>query len=151
MAAEVAALAALGVASVKIFLAFPELGMMASDKVLYETLREGGLNRIITFVHCENGSVVEARIEELIERGHIDLTGFVEARPPALEAEAVARTITLAGIAEGAVYVAHQSCREALAEIRAAKARGQRVWAEACTHHLMSPTRATREPAGASS
>src|SRR3954447_22631364 len=50
----------LGARSVKLFLAYPELGLMTSDRVLFETMRSAADLGLIVMVHCENGGVVAA-------------------------------------------------------------------------------------------
>jgi dihydropyrimidinase len=134
---EIEELASVGATGVKLFLAFPELGMMASDQVLYETLRACAAHQLMTLVHCENGGVIAARIAHLLARGRVETNWFTEARPPATEHEAVARTLALAKLADAPVYLVHQSCGDSLAALACARASGQRVWGEACTHHLL--------------
>jgi dihydropyrimidinase len=135
--ADIDQVAALGATGIKLFLAFPELGMMASDRVLYETLRACSASGLVTLVHCENGGVIAARIAELLEHGHVETSWFSVARPAATESEAVARTLALARLADAPVYLVHQSCRGSLAALCRARSRGQRAWGEACTHHLL--------------
>jgi dihydropyrimidinase len=130
-------LAALGACTIKHFLGYPELGMMTSDRTLYESLRHGSEVGLLTLVHCENGAAIDARVDEAIARGRTDMRAFVWARHPGLEEEAVARTIALAGVAGAPVYLVHVSTAGSLDLVRQARARGQQVWAEACTHHLL--------------
>ncbi len=52
------------------------------------------------------------------------------------EAEAVRRAIYLAGQTDTPLYIAHMTCREAIAELQKAKGTGQRVSGETCTHYL---------------
>jgi dihydropyrimidinase len=132
-----AELAALGARSVKLFLAYPELGLMASDRVLYETLRVGHRLGLLVQVHCENGGAIAARVDEFLAAGRKDVRAFVETRPPGVEEEAVGRTLALAALAEAPVYLVHLSTAGSLDLVRAARHRGQAVFAEACTHHLL--------------
>jgi dihydropyrimidinase len=145
-ARDIEQLASLGAAGVKLFLAFPELGMMASDRVLYEALRACAAQQVMALVHCENGGVIAARIAHLLERGDVETHWFTEARPPATEYEAVIRTLVLAKLADAPVYLVHQSCSESLAALARARARGQRAWGEACTHHLLFTEEQYRRP-----
>ena len=136
-ATVLAALARLGARSVKLFLAYPELGIMASDRTLYETLRDASRLGMIVMVHCENAGVIAARVDELLAAGRKDPRAFVESRPPGVEEEAVARTLALAALADAPVYLVHLTTAASLDLVRAARRRGQRVFAEACTHHLL--------------
>ncbi len=136
-AADREELAALGARTIKHFLGYPELGMMTSDRTLYESLRQGSEIGLLTLVHCENGGAIDARVEEAIASGRTDVRAFVWARDPGLEEEAVARTLALARVAEAPVYLVHVSTAGSLDLVRAARVAGQPVRAEACTHHLL--------------
>ncbi len=135
--ADLVELRSLGATSVKLFLAYPELGMMASDRTLYETLRAARDLGLLTMVHCENGGAIEALVEEQLAAGRTGVEGFVAARPPEVEEEAVARVLALARLAGAPVYLVHLSSAGSLELVREARRRGQAVWAEACTHHLL--------------
>jgi dihydropyrimidinase len=132
-----AALAELGARSIKLFLAYPELGLMASDRVLYETLRDAHRLGLLVQVHCENGGAIAARVDEFLGAGRKDLRAFVETRPPGVEEEAVGRSLALAALAGAPIYLVHLSTAGSLDLVRAARQRGQTVFAEACTHHLL--------------
>jgi dihydropyrimidinase len=134
---ELERLAAVGAGSIKLFLAYGELGLQVPDRVLYETLRDSSRLGLLTMVHCENGGAIEARVAEALADGRCDPRAFAWTRPPLVEEEAVARTLALARLADAPVYLVHLSCSGSLELVRAARRRGQRVWAEACTHHLL--------------
>jgi dihydropyrimidinase len=135
-------LARLGARTIKHFLGYPELGMMTSDRTLYESLRHGSELGLLTLVHCENGDATDARVDDAIASGRTGVDGFVWARHPGLEEEAVARTLALARVAAAPVYLVHLSTSGSVELVRTARARGQRVFAEACTHHLLLDDRA---------
>lgn len=135
--ADLEELSALGASSVKLYLAYPELGMMASDRTLYETLRASVELGLLVMVHCENGQVIGARVEEQLALGATGIDGFVATRGPGVEEEAVARTLALARLAEAPVYLVHLSTVGSLDLVREARSRGQVVIAEACAHHLL--------------
>jgi dihydropyrimidinase len=128
-------LTTLGATGVKLFLAYPELGMMASDQRLYETLRDASQMSLPVLVHCENGGAIEALVEEYVAAGRRETSCFAETRPPEVEEEAVHRTLALAALAGAPVYLVHLSTAGALALVRE-RAEGQAVVAESCTHHL---------------
>jgi len=127
----------LGARSVKLFTAYRELGMQASDRTLYEALRDAGGLGLLTMVHCENGDVIAALVAEHLAAGRCEARYFAACRPPEVEVEAVGRVLTLAGLARSPVYLVHLSTAGALDLVRAARARGQTVFAEACIHHLV--------------
>jgi dihydropyrimidinase len=130
-------LAEAGARTIKHFLGYPELGMMTSDRTLYESLQLGSELGLLTLVHCENGGAIDARVDEAIAAGRTDVRAFVWARDPELEVEAVTRTLALAHVAGAPVYLVHLSTAGSLDLVRAARDRGQRIWTEACTHHLV--------------
>jgi dihydropyrimidinase len=130
-------LKALGVRGVKLFLAYPEQELMVSDGCLYRVLRESTRLRYTVRVHCENGSVVDALVDESVTRGRRGVRDFVRSRPPAVEEEAIARTLAIARLAGSPVYITHITTAAGMAQIRSARARGQTVHAEVCLHHLL--------------
>jgi dihydropyrimidinase len=127
----------LGIRGVKLFLAFPELGIMASDQTLYETLRDADRLGLLVQVHCENGGIIEALVEEFLDAGRHEARYYADARPPEVEDEAVSRTLAAASLAGAPVYIVHMSTAGGINLVRLARARGQAVVAEACTHHLI--------------
>jgi len=136
-AAQLAELARVGARAVKLYLAFSELGMQASDRTVYETLRDATRLGMLVRVHCENGGAVDALVDEQLAHGSTGVEGFVRSRPPLVEEEAVERTLALARLADGPVYLVHLTTAGSIDLVRRARARGQVVWAEACTHHLV--------------
>lgn len=127
----------IGVHGVKLFLAFPEQGLMASDGCLYEVMRAAVRLGLLTRVHCENGSVIEALIADYLARGRRQAASFARSRPPEVEEEAIARTLAIAGLAAAPVYITHVTTAGGVALIRAARVGGQVVHTEVCLHHLL--------------
>lgn len=129
-------LAELGVTSVKLWLAYRELGIMADDAQTFAVMREAADEGVLVQAHCENGYLAAALKEEFAAAGRTGLAHHGEARPPLLEAEAIHRFLAIARLAGADSYVVHVSGAAALEEIRRARAGGQQVYAEACPHHL---------------
>jgi dihydropyrimidinase len=61
---ELAAVKRAGAAAIKIFLAYPELGIMCSTRRLYELMRAARELGLLVQVHCENAPLIEALVEE---------------------------------------------------------------------------------------
>src|SRR5438445_11181 len=135
--AELERLRRAGARSVKLFTAFPELGMVASDRKLYETLRDASRLGMLVMVHCEVSGAIDALVDEALAAGRTGPRAFAETRPPLVEEEQVARVLGLARLAGAPVYLVHLSTAGSLDLVRAARRRGQTVWAEACTHYLV--------------
>jgi dihydropyrimidinase len=127
----------LGVRAVKLFLAFPEQGLMATDGCLYEVLHASARLGFLLKVHCENGSVIEALTAAFLARGRRAPAYFAYSRPPEVEDEAIARTLSIARLAGAAVYITHMTTAGGIERLRAARAAGQPAHAEVCLHHLV--------------
>ena len=135
---DLAAVKRAGAAAIKIFLAYPELGIMCSTRRLYELMcaaRELGL---LVQVHCENAPLIEALVDEAVTAGARSARVFADTRPPEVEEEAVARALAAASLADAPCYLVHLSSAGSLEQVRLARRRGQRgVFAEVCAHHLL--------------
>jgi dihydropyrimidinase len=139
---DLSELAQLGVSSVKLWLAYRELGIMADDAQAFAVMREAADEGVLVQAHCENGYLAGALRDEFVAADHTGLRWHGEARPPLLEAEAVHRFLAIARLASADAYVVHVSGVAALAEIERARALGGNVYAEACPHHLVFDERA---------
>jgi dihydropyrimidinase len=128
---------ALGVGSVKLWLAYIELGIMADDDVAFAVMQEAAALGMVVLAHCENGRVVDVLTRELVAAGEMGLGSLPRSRPIALEAECVHRFLAMAEVAGATAYVVHVTGSRPMQEIAAARSRGQAVYGEACVHHLL--------------
>ena len=125
-----------GINSFKIFLAYKG-AFGIDDTELYRTLKLAkGLGVIVT-AHCENETLIAERQRELLAAGKTGPEFHHASRPPAVEAEGVHHLMSFAELTGAAIYIVHLSCREALAEALAARARGVRVNIETLIQYLM--------------
>jgi dihydropyrimidinase len=136
-AADVDALSRLGVCGLKLYLAYPELGMMASDRDVYRVMTAGRRHGLAVQVHCENGDMIAELTQAALAAGHTGVRSFFTTRPPIAEEEAVHRVLCLAELAGAPVYLVHLSTSGALDHVRAARRRGVSAWAEAVTWGLI--------------
>jgi dihydropyrimidinase len=134
---DLADAAALGVGSVKLWLAYVELGIMADDDVALAVMQEAADLGVVVLAHCENGRAVDLLTRRRVEAGELGIESLPASRPIELEAECVHRFLALAGLAGATPYVVHVTGRAPLDEIRTARRRGQIVHAEVCPHHLL--------------
>jgi dihydropyrimidinase len=134
---DLADAAALGMGSVKLWLAYVELGIMADDDVALAVMQEAADLGVVVLAHCENGRAVDLLTRQRVEAGELGIESLPAGRPIELEAECVHRFLVLAGIAGATPYVVHVTGRAPLDEIRMARRRGQTVHAEVCSHHLL--------------
>ncbi|HWK26409.1 MAG TPA: dihydropyrimidinase [Solirubrobacter sp.] len=133
---DLAELAAQGVTSFKLFMAYKG-DVMVDDETLFRTLEVGRREGCLTLVHAENGDVIDVLVKRALAAGHVEPRWHAATRPPLTEAEATARAITLARLAGAPLYVVHVSCREALEPIVAARRAGAAVWGETCPQYLV--------------
>ena len=132
---EIGEMAALGIPTFKLYMTYPAM-MLRSGEML------GALRRLkelgcLAGVHCENSALIDVLTAEAREAGRLGPASHPRVRPAVLEAEAVSRLLRMARLADVPVMVVHLTCREALEEVRAARRRGQTVYAETCPHYLL--------------
>ncbi|MGH3410979.1 MAG: amidohydrolase family protein, partial [Streptosporangiaceae bacterium] len=126
--AEVAALAADGHTSVKVFLSDPAFA--AGTPGLAEVIAAAGRAGSITLVHCEDAGMLERTGRELIESGRGAIQFFPDARTVDAEVAAVDAAIGLTAETGSAVYIVHLSSAAALDRCRQARAAGRPVYVE---------------------
>jgi dihydropyrimidinase len=125
-----------GVTSFKVYTAYRNR-LMLDDAHLFAVMRRVAAANGLVVVHAENGDVIDTLVAEAVARGDTAPRFHALTRPAAAEAEATARACRLAELAGARLYVVHVTCREALAEIEAARRRGMPILAETCTHYLL--------------
>jgi dihydropyrimidinase len=135
VAAEIPLMRDLGVTSFKVYMAYDALRL--PDAAIYDVLKAVGKIGGIVGVHCENGDLVTVGIAAQKASGGMTAKYHPRSRPNAVEAEAVNRLLTIAELADTPVNIVHISTREALALVRAARAKGREVYAETCPHYLL--------------
>lgn len=134
---EVRALAEDGITSFKLYMAYRARGLMASNTTLAKALAAAGKAGGLVGVHAEDEEMVEAAASGLQRVGQTALAFFAAGRPPGAESAAIARACWMAEEAKAPLYIFHLSTAAGLDEIRRARARGVRVWAETCPHYLV--------------
>jgi dihydropyrimidinase len=135
---DLAAARRAGAAAVKVFLAYPELGIMCSTRELFELMASAARLGLIVQVHCENGPLIEALTASAVATGRRGPRVFAETRPAQVEEEAVARALATASLTGAACYLVHLSSEGAIEQVRLARRHGRaRIFAEVCLHHLL--------------
>lgn len=124
-----------GVASVKLYMAYPDR-LMVDDDTLGRALSASRATGVRVCVHAEDGATVESLVTAAIAEGRTGPDTVPSVRPPSVEAEAIRRVAGLARQAGAWLYVVHLSSREGLEAVRAARADGVDVHAETCPHYL---------------
>ncbi|MDR7418568.1 MAG: dihydropyrimidinase [Armatimonadota bacterium] len=132
---EVAHLPARGVPTVKVLMAYRGR-VMVEDADILRIMRRAAAAGMLTMVHCEHGDAIDVLIGDALAAGRRAPRDHGLTRPAVLEAEATGRAIALAEVAGAPLYVVHVTCAGAVAQIRAARARGLPVWGETCPQYL---------------
>jgi dihydropyrimidinase len=134
---EVDAMVAEGITSFKIFMAYPNV-LMVDDRTIYKLMERTKTLGALVCVHAENGTVIDAIVQETLAAGNMGPLYHALSRPAAAEAEAVHRVVAISELAGGAnVYIVHVSCEEAMQEVKAGRERGLPVMGETCTQYLV--------------
>ena len=141
---ELREMTAAGVTSSKVYLAYDNLRL--SDAAAYEVVKAVGAEGGVVGCHCENGDLVTEGIRAQQAAGNLSPAAHPLSRPPAVEAEAVGRWLTIAELAGCPVNIVHLSTLRGLEAVRAARTRGQRLYVETCPQYLLLDERSYRLP-----
>ena len=125
-----------GVASFKLFMAYPGV-LMVDDATIFQALSRTAKNGALICMHAENGSVIDVIIRRALAEGKKAPIYHAVTRPATAEAEAVHRAIAMAEIAGAPVYIVHLSSEDALNQVREARSRGVPAFAETCPQYLL--------------
>jgi dihydropyrimidinase len=142
--AELRALRDAGTAGIKVFLAYPELGIMWSTGGLFELMTAAARLGQVVQVHCEDGQMIDGLAAAAIAAGRTGAGVFAQTRPPEAEAASVAVVLSMAAVTGAACYLVHLSCAQAVDQVRLARERGSSapspghwLYGEVCLHHLV--------------
>ena len=134
---EVPELVARGVPSLKVFLAYSQLGEPMADEELLAVWKAVAAAGGIMQAHCESWPIIRPRLEAAQAAGATGYADFAASRPPISEADAVGRALALAGASGAETYCVHLSTRGAVEHLRLARLHGLDVHGECCPHHLL--------------
>ena len=128
----------MGITSFKMMLGYhPLRGNLIDDRLVYWLMEEIARNGGLAQVHAENGYVIGYLEDKFLAEGRYTKENFLAARPNLVEAEAVYRLTTFAGLTGCPLYVVHLSSKEGLENIIRAKSQGWNVTAETCPQYLL--------------
>ncbi len=129
-------LVAEGVASFKLFMAYPGV-LMVDDATIFKALSRTAKNGALICMHAENGSVIDVIVQRALAEGKTAPIYHALTRPVTAESEAVHRAIAMAEMAGAPVYIVHLSSEDALNQVREARDRGVPAFAETCPQYLL--------------
>ena len=105
-----------GIASFKLFMAYPNV-LMIDDGLIFQRHAEGGELNALCCMHAENGSAIDIVVAQMLAEGKTAPHYHALSRSPKAEAEATHRSIALAEMAGAAVYIVHLSNEDALDQV----------------------------------
>lgn len=144
---EIAALAADGHTSIKVFLSD---GRFTSDPPgLARAVAAAGRTGSLTLMHCEDAAMLTETGKELIGSGRGAVRHFGDSRPVSAEVAAVEQAIALVRQTHAPVYIVHLSSDAALEQCRRARAAGLAVYVETRPLYLHLTKERFAEPDGA--
>jgi len=118
-------------------MAYPNV-LMVDDRTIYKLMERTAKLGALVCVHAENGTVIDAIVQETLAAGKTGPLYHALTRPTVAEAEAVHRVVAISELAGAArTYIVHVSCEDAMREVDAARRRGLPVMGETCTQYLV--------------
>jgi dihydropyrimidinase len=125
-----------GISSFKIFLSYKNF-FGVTDEEMYKTLMLAKDLGVIVTAHCENAELVAQLQQSLLAAGKTGPEWHEPSRPESVEAEGTKRFATFLETTGARGYVVHLSCKAALKEAMAAKAKGIPLYIESVIPHFM--------------
>lgn len=126
-----------GVPTFKLYLTYEKEGVMCDDGTLMAVLEEAAKYNGLVVVHAENSAISEYRTERLIEQGKTAPPYHAMAKPNFVEAECIQRAWFLAKQINCPLLILHMSSHEGVEICRAARQKGEPLYAETCPHYLL--------------
>lgn len=93
-------------------------------------------NKAILCVHCENDDMMN-HFESFRQLPNFDLRNHPLSRNNIVEKSAISRIIDMAEFTGAEIYIVHVSTKEGVFEIKNAKARNLKIYAETCPQYLL--------------
>ena len=135
---QLAAVVAEGVTSFKLYMTYRRRGLAVSDATLAAVARRAAQLRAVIGVHAEDADLDDAGTARMQELGLGAAPYLPRAKPPGVEAVAIARAAKIVADAGGRLWILHLSSREGMAAALDARARcGQPEALETCPQYLL--------------
>lgn len=131
---ELPTLIAQGFTSFKIYMTYDD--MKLNDGQILDVLAVAKQHGALAMLHAENADCIQWLTRRLLAAGHTAPRFHAAARPMLVEREATHRAIALAELVDTPILIVHVSGREAIEQIRWARALGLQVFAETCPQYL---------------
>jgi dihydropyrimidinase len=134
LAKELPALIGRGYTSFKVYMTYDDLKL--DDGQILDVLEVARTHGALAMVHAENADCIEWLTKRLEAAGRTAPRWHAHARPMLVEREATHRAIALSELVDVPILIVHVSGREAIEQIRWARAHGLSVFAETCPQYL---------------
>ncbi|MCW5635306.1 MAG: dihydropyrimidinase [Rubrivivax sp.] len=134
LADELPALIREGYTSFKIYMTYDDLKL--DDGQILDVLAVAKAHGAMAMIHAENADCIEWLTKRLEAAGRTAPRFHAQARPMVIEREATHRAIALAELVDVPILIVHVSGREAVEQIRWARAHGLQVFGETCPQYL---------------
>ena len=131
---ELPALIAQGCTSFKIYMTYDDLRL--DDGQILDLLAVARQHGAMAMIHAENADCIEWLTKRLEAAGQTAPRFHAHSRPMLVEREATHRAIALSELVDVPILIVHVSGREAVEQIRWARAHGLNVFAETCPQYL---------------
>lgn len=131
---ELPELIAEGYSSFKIYMTYDDLKL--NDGQILDVLSVARTHGAMAMIHAENADCIEWLTKRLEAAGQTAPRFHGRSRPMMVEREATHRAIALSELVDTPILIVHVSGREAVEQIRWARARGMSVFAETCPQYL---------------
>ena len=131
---ELPRLIAQGYTSFKVYMTYDDLKL--DDGQVLDVLDVARTHGALAMIHAENADCIEWLTKRLEAAGRTAPRWHAHARPMLVEREATHRAIALSQLVDVPILIVHVSGREAIEQIRWARAHGLSVFAETCPQYL---------------
>jgi dihydropyrimidinase len=131
---ELPALIGAGYTSFKVYMTYDDLKL--DDGQMLDVLDVARRQGAMAMIHAENAECIEWLTKKLEAAGRTAPRFHAHARPTLVEREATHRAVALAELVDVPILIVHVSGREAVEQIRWARAQGLKVLAETCPQYL---------------
>jgi len=131
---ELPALIREGYTSFKLYMTYDDLKL--DDGQILDVLAVARREGAMAMIHAENADCIAWLTKKLEAAGQTAPRFHSHSRPMLVEREATHRAISLAELIDVPILIVHVSGREAVEQIRWARGRGLKIFAETCPQYL---------------
>jgi dihydropyrimidinase len=123
-----------GIRSFKIFMTYER--MRLADEQILEVMAAARKHGALVMVHAENHGMISWLTGRMLQQGNTLPRYHAICHTRGAEAEAIQRVVALAELVDCPILIVHVSTADGIETIRAARARGNKVYGETCPQYL---------------